>query len=264
MPLHIDHPAIRVAVVSTPRSGNTWIRAMLATALGVPHHAWQAPADVDPATLPPGFVLQMHQRYETAYSDWLAGHRFHVLTIARHPFDVLISILHFCRHDSSPSHWLGGWSGSEITIREATPRSRTFLDYATGPRARDLLAVSSDWWNRPGVVRTRYEEFVSNPTQELARAVGRFGTATADLDAVVEAHAIGNLRPQVTNHHFWQGRPGLWRSLLTRTEVTELTAAHATSLSTFGYSADADPTLTSEAADRNWATVVAPDRRIAA
>jgi hypothetical protein len=206
----------------------------------------------------------MHKRYNAAFSDWLAGHQFHVLTIARHPFDVLISILHFCRHDSSPSQWLGGWPGSENTIREATPRSRTFLDYATGPRAKDLLAVSTDWWNRQRVVRTRYEEFVANPVGELAKVVGHYGQATVDLNEVVDAHLIGYLRPQVTNHHFWQGRPGLWRSLLTVPEAEELIHAHAMTLSTYGYTANPDSSLTPEMADGNWAAVVAPARRVAA
>jgi hypothetical protein len=233
---------------------------MIAHALNVTHHSWHHHREIDPTVLPLGFVLGIHGRYNRDFAAWLDDHRFRVLTISRHPFDVLISILHFCRHDASTEQWLDGRHGTEASIRTATPRSGAFLRYATSPRAQDLLAITTDWWNRPGVVRVRYESFVADPVRELRTCVRSFGEPVADLPAVVRAHAIENLRPQVSNYHFWQGIPGLWRSLLTPAEAHTLARVHATPLKLLGYPADPDVGLIPEDADRNWsARATEPD-----
>lgn len=237
---------------------------MLASALDVPHHAWHDLSDVDTSRLTGGFVLQIHQRWSSSFSDWLAGYGFRILTIARHPFDVLISVLHFCRHDTSCDRWLNGRGGTESAIRHASPWSPEFLDYATGPRAAELLAAGTDWWDMPDVVRTRYEAFVDDPETELGRVARTFGDCRTDVREIVRRHAIDLLRPRVNNHHFWQGRPGLWRSLLTATEVNDLVRAHGRTLALYGYSAQADAVLTPEAADRNWHLIAAPAPRRAA
>jgi hypothetical protein len=223
-----------------------------------------ADAEADAPKYDDGCVIQLHQPAEESFLSWVKKHGFRVLTIARHPFDVLISILHFCRHEPSSARWLDGKHGTERDIWQATPRSPAFLNYATGPRAKALLAVSTDWWGRKDVLRTRYETFVEDPEGELGRLTRGLGAAGADIAGVVRAHAIENLRPQASNHHFWQGRPGLWRSLLTVAEVRELVAAHAKTLSTYGYAAEADVSLTPAKADANWATLLAPAVRKAA
>ena len=104
-----------------------------------------------------------------------------------------------------------------------------------------------DWWVRKEVLRTKYETFVEEPEKELGRLARVLGTPGADVAGIVQAHAIENLRPQSANHHFWQGRPGLWRSLLTVAEVRELAAVHAKTLALYGYAAEADWTLTPSA-----------------
>lgn len=251
---------MRIAVVSTPRAGNTWVRHLLGTAYQVPHLARHAMSDSDWAELPPEVVLQLHWRRTPEFAAKLDEQGFRVVTVARHPLDVLISILHFCVYESESDQWLLGAGGSEADIYGAMPRSRTFVDYARGPRAAELLAVTPDWWHQPGVVGVRYEDLVAHTANELRRLEEVFGPVRCgSIEEAVEACAMGRLRQQTTNNHFWQGRPGLWRHLLPAAEANEIAAV----LPDLGYPIDPDPALDALAADRNWVRLVGEETKTA-
>lgn len=249
---------MRIAVVSTPRAGNTWVRHLLGTAYRIPHLPRHSLTDADWAALPPEVVLQLHWRYSPDFAAGLKARGFRVVTVARHPLDVLISILHFCVFESESEQWLLGAGGSEADIYGAMPRSRTFIEYAKGPRAAQLLAVTPDWWGRPGVVGVRYEDLVADTERELRRLEETFGPVRCgSVAAVVEACALGRMRQRSTNNHFWQGRPGLWRHLLPAAEAREIAAA----LTALGDPIDPDPALDALAADRNWVRLVGEETK---
>ena len=75
----------------------------------------------DWAALPPEVVLQIHWRRTPEFQAKLNEHGFHVVTVARHPLDVLISILHFCIYESESEQWLLGERrlGSGDLLRDA-------------------------------------------------------------------------------------------------------------------------------------------------
>jgi hypothetical protein len=253
----LDAP-LRIAVVSTPRAGNTWVRHLLAAAYQLPQLARHAMADADWPALPPEVVLQLHWRRTPDFGAKLDEYGFRVVTVARHPLDVLISILHFCVYESESEHWLLGAGGSESDIYGAMPRSRAFIEYAKGPRAAELLAVTPDWWGQPGVVGVRYEELVRDTQGELRRMTESVGQVRcASLSDAVEACALGRLRRVATNNHFWQGRPDLWRHLLTAAEAGEIASA----LPPHDYPIDPDPTLDALTADRNWVRLVGEETK---
>lgn len=248
----MDGP-LRIAVVSTPRAGNTWVRHLLGAAYQIPHFARHSMTDADWDGLPPEVVLQIHWRRTPEFVAKLDQQGFRVVTVARHPLDVLISILHFCIYESESEQWLLGSGGSETEIYSAMPRSRAFIEYAKGPRAAELLAVTSDWWGQPGVIGLRYEDCVRDTLRELQRLEATFGPVRCGSPSeAVEACSLGRLRKVATNNHFWQGSPGLWRHLLPAVETTEI----AMSLSLLGYACDPDPKLDALTADRNWIQLV--------
>jgi len=248
---------MRIAVISTPRAGNTWVRHLLGTAYEVPHLARHSMTDSDWAALPAECVLQIHWRREPDFEAKLAGHGFRVVTVARHPLDVLISILHFCVYESESEQWLLGARGNESGIFAAMPTSQAFVEYATGPRAAELLAVTLDWWGRPGVVGLRYEECVRDAAGQMGRLEESFGPMRRwSRDLAAEACSLERLRRVATNNHFWQGRPGLWRHLLPAAEARAIAAAHADIFTALGFDCDPDPALDALAADRNWVRLV--------
>lgn len=248
---------VRIAVISTPRAGNTWVRHLLGNAYQVPHYARHDMADADWATLPAEVVLQIHWRREPAFNAKLAEHGFRVVTVARHPLDVLISILHFCIYESESEQWLLGAGGTEAEIYATMPRSRAFIEYAKGSRAAELLAVTPDWWGQPDVLGLRYEDCVRDTDAELKKIEAAFGPIRAESrEAVIENCSLGPLRKVAINNHFWKGSPGLWKLLLPAKEAQELAPTLTDAMIPFGYECNADPSLSDLEADRNWARFV--------
>ncbi len=251
---------LRIAIVATPRSGNTWLRAMLGEVYGVPTNATHELGGDDWGRLPPEIVHQIHWPRTPEFLGDLRANGFRVVTLARHPLDTLISILHFAWYDRETASWLLGREGDEKGLRGATPRGRPFLDYAAGPRAAALLAVTCDWWQQEGVCSVRYEDLVADPAGQLTALAGALGPPRcASVADAVAACAMGELRKDSLNNHFWKGRPGLWRDLLPAAEAGELAAALAPVLARLGYDIDADPALDAGAADRNWVGLVGPE-----
>ncbi len=234
-------PALKIALVSTPRSGNTWLRMMVASAYELASTAVHDPFALDWHALPDRSIVQVHWAPEPRFVERVQAAGFRVLTIARHPLDVLISILHFCGHEPQTRSWLLGEGGNENDIAFKRPTDAEFLNYATSPRAAALLGVSAAWWIRqPPVARVRYEDLVAAPVATLAGLETAFGPARVAPLVVVDAHRLTALAQTSTNQHFWQGRPGIWRELITPSDAQSIAAAHPAIFEALAYRVDVD------------------------
>src|SRR5262249_20165192 len=105
------------------------------------------------------------------------------------------------------------------------------------------------------VIQVRYECLVRDcqgELERLLRAIG--GEAKKSLASALGATTIPKLRAMVVGHeqHFWQGRTGLWKSLLTSHEAIEIGRAHSSILETLDYQCDPDPKLDGLSADAHW------------
>ena len=153
----------RIAILSTPRTGNTWLRRLLDGVYSMVHVVPDSPAEIEWQRLPPRCVLQLHWDRDPALLEKLDQYAFRKITICRHPLDVLISILHFSSVHAGTGPWVGGRGGGEEAIANVLPRSPAFLDYAVGPRANVLLSASCQWAADPECLVVRYEAFVQEP-----------------------------------------------------------------------------------------------------
>ena len=248
-----DRLVPRVAVIATPRSGNTWLRGMLAAMTGATEIAHHSPDDIAWDSLPAAVALQIHWPPTHALVTTLARHSFRVVTISRHPLDVLISILHFCRHEAQTSRWLDGAGGNEEGLKGAAPQDDSVLAYARGPRFRSLLGVTASWWDRADAT-VGYEELVADTPERLRAVAELMGARTGlpELRRIAESRALDAMRPTSSNHHYWQGNPGGWRRLLPADRAEALAAPVADILESLGYRMDPDAGLTSADARRNW------------
>ena len=253
-----DASMTRIAVVATPRSGNTWLRRLLATLGGLHEIAVHAPWEVPWDTLPERCILQLHWPRMASITGALAYHGFRTVTIARHPLDVLISILHFAPHESLTARWLDGTGGDERSIFGVSPGSEEFLRYATGPRSTALLGVSHQWWGGPESRPIRYEDLVADPISQLtALAADLAIDHHVSPEAAIAANTIEALRTTTANQHFWRGRPGQWKSLLTSSRAEEIGAAHRRVFKDLGYSVNPDRGLFDRLAESNWSDLAA-------
>ena len=244
---------VRLAVISTPRSGNTWFRLLLHSAFGLEERGVHNPSDLDWSRLPERFVLQLHWPPTDALRQQLAAHGFQPITLARHPLGVLISILHYVPNHPDSARWLEGTGGDERSIVGALPRSGAFLRYATGPRAAALLNVSRDWWTVPGTCQARYEDLVADPVATLERLSNDLGIEpVVPLVAAVETFNLSRLRDARRDQHAWRGDPDLWKTLLPSSEALQICRTHDACMRTLGYQCDADVTLEPAQADLNW------------
>lgn len=245
---------VRLAVISTPRAGNMWLRRQLVALFDLEERSAHTPGEVDWLSLPEACVLQLHWPRTRGLVRTLRRHGFQVLVVSRHPLDVLLSILHFARHEPETARWLDGAHGDERSLLDADPTSPAFRAYAASRRASALLAVSPQWWEH-ALVSIRYEDLVAGPAQELARIVDAVGVAPAlPPDGVSGAVTFSALRAEAANRHFWQGRPNHWRELLPADIATEVAHPHARVLSRFGYDLEPDPGLSWEEAASRWRT----------
>ena len=255
---------LRIALVCTPRSGNNWLRLLVGAALEIPTLAVHETGERQLAELPPECILAIHARRDPDFVAMLDRHGFRVLTIARHPCDVLVSILQFAVHESESGRWLDYRGGDETGILGTTPRSRSFAEYACGERAKQLFGATADWWDYPGAVTVRYEELVENPIAELGRLVAEYRPGTTpNLGEIIDRYSMRERRLNTFHNQIWKGTPGHWRTFITADIAREIAAAHSDHFSKLGYACDPDPDLTDSQADRNWVEAVGPGLRAA-
>ena len=251
----ISSDVCRIALISTPRSGNTWVTHMVAKAFELTQLWAHSPNDVDWDKLPERIVLQLHWQQTPDFREQLRAHNFRVVVMSRHPLDVLISILVYSQHDSSTLNWLAGAGGDERSLSGASPLSEPFLNYAIGPRATALLGVSREWWKLPEVCNVRYEDLLENCQAQMERVVASVGQPVrVPLTQVVE-----EFRPSATREisvqflfHVWSAQAGLWRQLIPASIARRIYDAHCAVFETLGYECRPDETLGTEMAQTTW------------
>ncbi|MEW4570200.1 hypothetical protein AB1L88_20225 [Tautonia sp. JC769] len=245
---------LRLAVIGTPRSGNTWVRGLFASLFGLTELAVDRAGQLDWDRLPPRCILQIHQYPDPEFDALIERHGFRVLTPARHPLDVMISALNYAQHTQAAPEWTDA-TGSARTLRGATPISLEFRQYAGISHPGAVLSFSPAWWGRPGVVQVRYEDLVADPIATLARlALQVDPRIVRPVEEAVGYFTIdarrSNLR--VWQFHFGLGRPGIWRDLIPSELARSIADQQRPAFEVLGYSCDPDPTLDLLQAERNW------------
>jgi len=242
---------MNLAIVSTPRSGNTWVRLVLSETLGlnlVGTHNYR-----DVKAVPDNCLLQLHWYREPNFQTFLRDHGFRVVVIARHPLDVLLSILHFIRYEGLTSRWLEGNGEIPADLAGQSPTSAAFRDYATSWGAENLLSISYQWWHDQSAVRVRYEDLAASPRDGFGVLLRELGAPAEGLDQALAHNWFDSLR-NLPNRHGWQGRPELWRDLIPYQTARAIQARHARLFEVLGY--EVAPTdLDLVQAEANWATL---------
>jgi hypothetical protein len=115
-----------------------------------------------PAELPPKCCLQIHWYREPNFQRFLHLHSFHIVTLRRHPLDILISVLHFIQHEPQTAVWLKGNAEIPAQLSGEAPTSDAFLEWAISWGAENLLSISYQWAHHPSAIKLSYEELVKN------------------------------------------------------------------------------------------------------
>gem|GEM_PF-908888 len=246
---------VRIALISTPRSGNTWLRRILAKVLQLAEFGAHRPGDLDWQALPNRVILQIHWLPDAEFSSLLNQHCFQRIVLARHPLDVLISILSFSQHESATRHWLDGAGGDESILEGASPMSDAFRAYATGPRAKKLLSISATWWDIAGGCRVRYEDLLRDTAVQISTILNTLGLlACIPVEDAISQSTPEHMRAVSVNHlyHVWQARPGAWTQLLTARAAAEIEESNQDVFDALGYTCATNNALQSADAQLAW------------
>jgi hypothetical protein len=243
---------IRLAIVGTPRCGNTWLRRLIADACGIAEFAEHRIEDFSWDRVPDEFILQIHATPGVEVRERFARSGIRPIAIARHPLDVLISILQFAPRERETARWLDGEGGDESSIIGAAPTDKAFLRYAVGPRADALLSLTPAWWREPDCLRVRFERMIDGRDNAAAEILKHVGAAADRIPDVLRRHTFSAERAAVGAAHMWQGRPGLWRWLLPADAARPIAAHHEEVLRVLSYECDPEPSLTTTVAGAPW------------
>lgn len=239
--------------MGTPRSGNTWLRRVFAAALDLEEIAVHDPDELRWRALPARAALQLHWEPTANLLERVRRAELHVVSVARHPLDVLVSVLRFAKHEPDTDRWLLGAGGNEAGIRGVVPVSSDFRAYASGPRAAALLGVTPAWWGVEGVSRLHYEDILRDAQASIA-PIAKLDPAysASRLKQALGENAFDRVRSESVDRHLWRGQVGTWRLVLPGDIAHEIADAHRDVFSRLGYDCDPDPTLSFERAETNW------------
>jgi hypothetical protein len=244
---------VRLLILSTPKTGSTWLRHLLACIYGVPQVDFDYP--FNPATadlMGPSWVSHQHFYPSPALLDWVRRSGVRLITMIRHPADVLISLYHHLHHFKTPA------------LDQARLRSMLHSDFDRTPILPAHPAEPFSWelgcsvaWMETGqVALVRYEDLWRDPAETLRLLVARFSTVDADrIDMAIEQCSMDLLRTLAGPHggFFRAGRVGDWRKAL-RSEIVHdfgTVAPYPEIFTRLGYTLDpADPLIDAPARAR--------------
>jgi FkbM family methyltransferase len=242
LPSTVRPPApARLALIGTPRSGSSWVRSLLAETLHAEQLPVMHPADLDWAALPNRFVVQLAWERTRFLEHALREQGIAVVSVARHPLDVLVNFCAGAHDDDNLDSWLEGREGGEQGLRGAQPGDTAFLEWALSPRARLLLSLTPQWWSSPTTHRLHHEDFLAQPEREFAALLEACELEPmSDPSQTLASNPPARLR--TGGDHAWGGPGDLWRAALPAAAVDALMDAHREVIVALGYDPD-DRTL---------------------
>ena len=226
---------MRVAILASPRSGNSWLRVLLAETLELPEfttHNWHEVI----GQVPDSCVMQVHWYREPGIQMFLRDNGFRIVTVARHPLDILLSALRFCKHDPNNARWLEGNCEIECLFdKNVTPENTVFLDWCAGFGCENLLSVTYQWFHEREAVKVHYEDLVANPRGTVdAIAYDLAGKKLSVSNATLKKFDLPYWK-SLPNQHGWQGKAGLWKEFYTTESCAAIRERHRRVFDTLGY-----------------------------
>jgi hypothetical protein len=237
---------VRFLILSTPKTGSTWLRHLLSCIYRVPQLDLDYPFNRATASLMgPAWVSHHHFLPAPHLLEWVQQERVRVITMTRHPGDVLISLYHHLR----------GFKAATIDQRAIRSMLHSDFDRAAILPAKPAapfsweLSCSIEWMARSDALVVRYEDLWRDPSEALTRLTSQLSAVEPDrIDMAIEQCSLALLRSLAGSHggFFRAGRVGDWRHDLAPETVRDFatTAPYPAQLAKLGYTLDpADPLI---------------------
>jgi hypothetical protein len=232
--------SMRILVVSTPKTGNTWVKNLLASVYGLPiREVSQTFNEDECAAFGPRWISQQHFYPTARLMKWARAHDVVFVTTIRHPADVLVSLFHYTADYGADDELLNairadnGTYGPSVT---SYVRDAFFL----------LLNQSIAWMRADCSHVVRYEELWHDPPRVLSNLARQIRPVSSEMvERAVERCDIDLMRKGAigqAKRFFRKGGAGGWRSVLPSDIVDLLRASdpYPSQFEALGYSVDAD------------------------
>ena len=236
----------RILILSTPKTGSTWLRSLLSGVYRLPQLYLEPGFDCNALRRAGNrWVAQYHIRPHPELSAWIRENGVTVVTTIRHPADVVISLYHHVM----------GFRARNVDldfIRRMLSADYNRTDIVTDSTGQPFwadLACSLDWMSEAGTLVVRYEDLRCDPSGTLRALTSRICAVPDErIEAAIEMSELGLMRAMAGpfGGFFREGRIGRWRDLLPPDiiETFRSVAPYPAQMAALGYSMDpADPLI---------------------
>jgi hypothetical protein len=223
---------LKILIVSTPKTGNTWLKSLLALAYDLPVVEFPMPEfwrDFDPEQfdkLGPRWIAHQHLPPYQSFVDWTRDRHIVLATTVRHPGDTLVSLYYYVRN------FAGKTFIDPQTVRLLLPQNKearsSRIEFHDGFEAYvrtkffKALNFSIAWLQRDLSYGIRYEDLWYSPFETLQALTDEIHPVPESvLKNAVAKSRIDQMRADVgeDRHFFRGGGVGGWRSSLPRSII---------------------------------------------
>src|SRR2546423_1333264 len=217
---------IRILIAATEKTGNTWLKYLLSHIYELPTpYISQDFSETEADSLGNRWVTHQHFLPERPLLNWAARTQTHLITMIRHPADILVSLYHYCCN--YPDHYKEDPAVSAALAADAQQRQAT-ADLSHHVVDGELLGVlqerimcdvniSISWIRSGRSVVVRYEDLRVDPQKTLS--ILAESIAPTSTDRIVQAVAACDIKVLRDNYaidsrFFRRALIGEWRSVL--------------------------------------------------
>lgn len=248
-PDRADRPLdqLKIIIASTPKTGNTWLRYLLAAIYDLPMVALNKTFDAAALNaLGPRWIGHEHYQPSPDLIDWAEQNGVVLITTIRHPGDVLISLYHYVRNYVKDSRVSG--FGPETAMADDGDTFGEQTSAFVRTTFHTLLDISANWVRSGSSYVVRYEDLWRDPVGRLSALTDQIHPIALDrIERSVEQCDISVMRNMSKNDgkFFRQGGSGGWRDALP-VEVIELFRSvepYPAQFAALGYTLDPEDAL---------------------
>src|SRR5438067_834320 len=217
---------LRILIAATEKTGNTWLKHLLSHIYELPTpYISQDFSEAEADALGNRWVTHQHFLPERPLLDWAGKTSAHLVTMIRHPADILVSLYHYCCN--YPDHYKEDPAVSAALAADAEQRQAT-ADLSHHVVDGELLGVlqerimcdvniSISWIRSGRSVVVRYEDLRVDPLKTLSTLAESIVPVSRDcIEQAIKACDINVLRGNyaIDSRFFRRALIGEWRSAL--------------------------------------------------
>jgi hypothetical protein len=204
---------MKIFVVSTPKTGNTWISALLSSVYDLKPVVFPTTFQVSVAEeMGSDWVTLQHYRPRSELLHWAEENQALFVTMVRHPGDVLTSLWHMmCNRSYDPRADL---RYLKLLMHDDDQMGEHAREYVEQHFHR-MLRLSLRWVNAGLSLVVRYEDLWRDPVATLTSLTDRIEPVSRSrIESAVDLcdiRLLRKLRDDPEGKFFRKGGPGNWR-----------------------------------------------------